>query len=63
MSDPPRAGSDSSRGVENRPVLYGFVVDLEVLNVDIDMSEFVFEFGTDNLKDVSVTLFFEMRRA
>jgi hypothetical protein len=39
------------------------LVDLEVLQVDVDMSEFVFEFSADNLKDVPVTLFIERTRA
>jgi hypothetical protein len=40
-----------------RPVLRGLAVDPKILKVDIDTSEFVFEFGADNLKDVPVTLF------
>ncbi len=63
VSGPPRPGSHSPRGIEDRSVLHGLVVDLGVLNVDVDMSEFVFEFGADNLKDVPVTLFVERRRA
>jgi hypothetical protein len=59
MSEPPPTGSDSKRSVEHRPLLHGMLVDLEVLQVDVDMSEFVFEFGADNLKDVPVTLFVE----
>lgn len=59
ISNPPQASSDSSHSVKDRPVLHGLLVDTEVLKVDIDMSEFVFEFGADNLKDVSVTLFVE----
>jgi len=59
ISEPPRSGSHSTHSVENRPVLHGVLVDLEVLQVDVDMSEFVFEFSVDNLKDVPVTLFIE----
>jgi hypothetical protein len=50
------SGSDSY-SVNNRPVLHGLVVDTEILGVDIDNSEFVYEFGADTLKDVSVSLF------
>jgi hypothetical protein len=62
ISEPPRSGSDSTRSVEGRPVLRGLLVDLDVLQVDVDMSEFVFEFGADHLKDVPVTLFIERTR-
>lgn len=62
ISEPPRSGFDSTRSVEGRPVLRGMLVDLEVLQVDVDMSEFVFEFGADHLKDVPVTLFIERTR-
>lgn len=61
ISEPHR--SDSPRSVENRPVLHGLRVDLEVLQVAVDMSEFVYEYGADYLKDVSVTLFIERTRA
>jgi hypothetical protein len=63
VSESPRSGSDSPDSVKDRPVLQGLVVDTEVLGVDIDMSEFVFEFGADNLKDVPVSLFIERIRA
>jgi hypothetical protein len=43
--------------IQKRPVLHGFIVDTELLTVDMDMTEFVLEFGADNLKDVPVTLF------
>jgi len=63
VSESPRSGSDSPHGVKDRPVLHGLVVDTEVLGLEIDMSEFVFAFGTDNLKDVPVTLFIDWIRA
>lgn len=63
ISRPPQSGSDAPHNVEERPVLYGLLVDSAVLQVDIDMSEFVFEFGADNLKDVPVTLFIESANA
>lgn len=58
----PAGGRYVSDNPEDRPVLRGLVVDLETLQVDVDMSEFVFEFGADNLKDVPVTLFVDYSR-
>jgi hypothetical protein len=43
--------------------LRGLLVDSEMFQVDMDMSEFVFEYGADHLKDVPVTLFIEKPRA
>ncbi len=59
VSEPPRFCSDFERGADaqKRPVLHGFLVDTELLTVDIDMAEFVVTFGADNLKDVPVDLF------
>jgi hypothetical protein len=51
------------RKVEDRPLLSGLRVDRDVLQVDVDMSEFVFGFGSDNLKDVDATLFVEYPRS
>lgn len=62
VSEPPRSGSGTVRNVEQRPVLHGMRVDLEVLQVDIDMSELVFELGADNLNDVPVTQFIARTR-
>lgn len=59
VSEPVGSTSDAPRSVEDRPVLHGLVVDLDTLQVDLDMREFDFEFGVDNLKDVSVTLFID----
>jgi hypothetical protein len=59
ISEPRRSESDSPRSVEDRPVLRGLLVDSEILQVDVDMSEFVFEYGADHLKDVPATLFIE----
>ncbi len=53
------SGSAAPGSIEGRPVLQGFVVNQDVLAVDVDMSEFVFEFAVDSLKDVPVTLFVE----
>lgn len=52
-------GAGLPREVEDRPLLHGLVVDTEILGVEVDMTEFVFEFDTDSLKDVPVTLFLE----
>jgi hypothetical protein len=52
--------SETSRPVvdgRRRSVLRGFAVDPKILKVEIDVSEFFFEFGAHNLKDVPVTLF------
>ena len=57
LSEPPRTASELPHDIENRPCLYGLLVDLEMLQVEVDMNEFVFEFGSDSLKDVPVTLF------
>ena len=43
----------------DRTLVHGLIVDTEALGVDIDVSEFVFEFGADTLKDVPVSLFIE----
>lgn len=43
--------------------MHGLLVDSGVLQVNIDMSEFLLEFGEDLLKDVPVTLFVERTRA
>ncbi len=59
ISEPRRPEAGSPRSVEDRPVLRGLVVDTDVLRVDVDASEFVFECGADHLKDVSATLFVE----
>jgi hypothetical protein len=59
VSEPPGFGADSTHTVKDRPILHGLLVDTNALEVDIDMREFVFEFGSDNLKDVSVSLFTE----
>ena len=59
MSEPSHFGSDLSHSAEKRPVLEGFFVDTTILQLEMDISEFVFEFGADNLKDVPVTLFVE----
>lgn len=63
ISEPLRSGSGSPRSFEDRPVLHGLLVDPEVLQVNVDMTECVFEFGADNLKDVPVTLFVQRARA
>jgi len=57
LREPARSGSFLSPPPNDRPVLHGLVVDTEALGLDMDMSEFVFEFGPDNLKDVPVSLF------
>lgn len=57
LTQPGRPGSHSQRSVEDRPVLRGFLVDSDVLHVDVDMSELVIEWGADYLKDVSAMLF------
>lgn len=57
LSDPPQAASSTPRGLEGRAILRGFEVDLALLDVNVDVGEFTFEFGADNLKDVPVTLF------
>jgi hypothetical protein len=49
--------ADATSALDDRSILIGFFVDTEVVKLEIDMSEFVFEFGADNLKDVPVTLF------
>ena len=59
VAGPPRALTDPSRTDKDRPVLLGLVVATRVLGVEIDMSEFVFEFDTDSLKDVSASLFIQ----
>lgn len=59
FSEPAPSGSDSASGAGTRPVLHGLLVNLREMEVDVDASEFKFEFGTDLLKDVPVTLFVE----
>lgn len=49
----------SGRQVTDRPVLYGIEVKTGILNLPVMDTEFVFEFGADNLKDGTATLFFE----
>jgi hypothetical protein len=49
--------SESLSDWKKRPLLHGLEVDPEFLRVDVDLDEFAFEFGADNLKDVPVTLF------
>ena len=62
VSHPVQSGSASLRAIETRPILHGFLVDTERFALDLDLSEFVFEFGADTLKDVPVTLFVERIR-
>jgi hypothetical protein len=59
ITEPAGQARDQPSGLELRPVLHGLVVDLDVINVEVDASEFVFELGPDNLKDVPVTLFMD----
>lgn len=56
-SAPPEYAPGSRRIATDRPLLRGLEVDTDVLRVETDESEFVFEFGADNLKDVFVSLF------
>lgn len=38
------------RGVKDRPILYGLLIDTEALSVGVDMTKFMFEFGAGNFK-------------
>ena len=57
LVSPAPPGASGWPKVEDRPILSGLRVDCGLLQVDVDMSEFVFEFCPDSLKDVDVTLF------
>jgi hypothetical protein len=59
IQNPSRPQSSIWGSIEERPVLHGLMVDTEILRVDVEMSEFVFELGADLLKDVPVTLFMD----
>lgn len=59
LSHPHRAIRPSLVPVDERPTLYGLRLNTRAFEVEYHANELIFELGSDNLKDVGVTLFCE----